>query len=139
MEPIWATVINNGFLAVIAICTVVGTVLAYRANANTAATREAVTKQSDTITKLEVNTNSMKDALVNSTALHYQATGRAEGIASERANPQVPSGDAVMPPLPPVPPIPSPQVIVKEAGKETVSAVNVRIIPDQTIPVKQEE
>lgn len=137
MDPLLFQVLNNGFLAVIAICTALGAFLSFRANVNTTATRAAVEKQSETITKLEVNTNSMKDALVASTDLASRAQGKAEGIASERANPQVSSSIQPVEPAPTPAPIASPQVIMKEPGKKDVSAVNVRIIPDQVVPVKE--
>lgn len=136
MDPIVLQVINNGFLAVIALCTAIGAYLSYRANANTSATREAVERQSETITKLEVNTNSMKDALVASTAAAFQASGMAAGIAAERANPQI-SSASVPEPAPTPAPVASPQVIMKEPGKKDVMAMNVRIIPDQVVPVKE--
>lgn len=51
--------------------------------------REDVTTTKDDIRKVEIATNSMKDALVAATAAANLAQGRAEGAASERANPQV--------------------------------------------------
>jgi hypothetical protein len=44
----------------------------------------------ENIQKVELATNSMKDQLVLATAEASQAKGLAEGIAKERANPQIP-------------------------------------------------
>lgn len=139
----------NITLVFIAVINLIGlAVTAYVTIKTTKSTNEAVLKQgleqlkvSDTITKLEVNTNSMSDKLNLVTASSALAQGRAEGIASERANPQV-SASVIpeVPPLPPVPPLPittsAPPPAAGQPVKQ-VSAMNVRIIPDQVIPVKE--
>ena len=51
------------------------------------------------VQKIELATNSMKDALVKATAEASQAKGLAEGIAKERANPQKPSNHNPINPL----------------------------------------
>lgn len=45
------------------------------------------------VRKIELATNSMKDALVRATASENLAVGMAAGIAQERANPQSPSSN----------------------------------------------
>lgn len=52
--------------------------------------RTDVAETKSDIRKVELATNSMKDALVEATAVASRAEGRTEGAAAERANPQVP-------------------------------------------------
>ena len=53
------------------------------------AVTDAITDVKHNVKTIEVATNSMKDALVKATADAEFSRGKAEGVAVERANPQV--------------------------------------------------